>query len=185
MRQLSTPVSGCNRTRAPSEQRAADGQWRALSDKRAAVIDPFEDHDLAGIVAEADRLPGDVRSAEGGCRQARLGRRTRADGGRARSIDSPAPPARAAIMAMVGASLPIIPPALPFEEPERTAVMSVRASRRALRALLSTREDSQRIKEGPHPEEAAERPSRRVPRASRTVDAVRICGRMTGSPLPS
>src|SRR3981189_3508352 len=42
---------------------------------------------------------------------------------------------------------------------------TVRASRRALRALLSMRDTIDGIKKIPHPEEAAKRPSRRTHRA--------------------
>ena len=61
-----------------------------LADKRAAVIGPLQDHDLAGVVAEADRPAGDIRRAEGGRRRPRL----RGGGGPiavARSIDSATP----------------------------------------------------------------------------------------------
>src|SRR5438132_1268986 len=47
--------------------------------------------------------------------------------------------------------------------------VGVRASRRALRALLSMRKTFDGIKKAPHPEEAAKRPSRRTHLRSSTL----------------
>ena len=77
-RRLPAPCWGSYSRRATCPSPCA-GELQRLYADRHAVIGPFEDHDLAGIVAEANRLVCDVWRAEGGGGHARLDSGTRAD----------------------------------------------------------------------------------------------------------